>query len=259
MRPALHFAHANSYPAGCYRKLLSRLDDAFDVHAIERIGHDPRYPVSDNWPHLVDEMERAIAAVGRPVIGVGHSLGGALTVMVALRRPDLFRGLVILDSPLLSPWRSRGLWAAKRLGRIEAITPAGVTLRRRDAFDSTDAMQAYFAAKRPFSRFDPDVLADYARLGSEPSDGGVRLAFRPEIEYRVYCTLPHVWSRLARPLAMPAVYVVGQQTDVIKPADLRFIRRRLGMQVEPAPGSHLFPLEYPLATADLVARLAAGW
>ena len=64
---------------------------------------------------------------------------------------------------------------------------------------------------------------------------------------------------LARPLAMPAVYVVGQQTDVIKPADLRFIRRRLGMQVEPAPGSHLFPLEYPLATADLVARLAAGW
>ena len=26
MRPALHFAHANSYPAGCYRKLLSRLE-----------------------------------------------------------------------------------------------------------------------------------------------------------------------------------------------------------------------------------------
>ena len=51
------FAHANGFPAGTYRQLFAIWRDAgYAVHAVERFGHDPRFPVSNNWPHLRDEL-----------------------------------------------------------------------------------------------------------------------------------------------------------------------------------------------------------
>ena len=53
MRPLI-FAHANSFPAGTYDYLFAQLRArGFAVHALPRFGHDPAYPVTDNWPHLV--------------------------------------------------------------------------------------------------------------------------------------------------------------------------------------------------------------
>ena len=48
------FSHGNSFPASTYRVMLDSLRArGFTVHAIEKYGHDPAYPVSDNWPNLV--------------------------------------------------------------------------------------------------------------------------------------------------------------------------------------------------------------
>ncbi|MDO8273910.1 MAG: hypothetical protein Q7T22_00085, partial [Serpentinimonas sp.] len=48
------FSHANSFPAGTYSVLFERLRQlGYRVAAPEKFGHDPAYPVSSNWPHLV--------------------------------------------------------------------------------------------------------------------------------------------------------------------------------------------------------------
>ena len=39
--PQLHFAHANSYPAGTYRKLFGLLGQYFEVQALDMHAHDP--------------------------------------------------------------------------------------------------------------------------------------------------------------------------------------------------------------------------
>ncbi len=254
MRDLIHFAHANSFPAGCYRKLLGALADQFDTAAIERIGHDVRYPVSDNWPNLVDELIASVEGQGRPVIGVGHSLGGLLTYMAAIRRPELFRALVILDSPLRSPWRARGLWLAKRLGLLERMPMASGALRRRDFWDNVDDLHAYLRSKPVFARFDADVLRDYAESGSEPYRDGVRLAFRPDIEYRIYCALPHAVPRYRKPLSVPSIYLVGSRTNVANASDLAFLRHKVGMLVREVDGGHLYPLETPLQTAEAIRQ-----
>ena len=45
------FAHANGFPAGTYRALFEQWRAAGrTVHALDRFGHDPRFPVSSNWP-----------------------------------------------------------------------------------------------------------------------------------------------------------------------------------------------------------------
>ena len=41
------FSHANGFPAGTYRLLFDAWREAgFAVHAIDKVGHDPRFPVT---------------------------------------------------------------------------------------------------------------------------------------------------------------------------------------------------------------------
>ena len=47
------FSHANSFPASTYQVLLDNLRQrGFVVDAVEKFGHDPQYPVTNNWPTL---------------------------------------------------------------------------------------------------------------------------------------------------------------------------------------------------------------
>ena len=53
-RPCIVFSHGNSFPAGTYSVVFQALRErGYRVTAVERYGHDPRYPVTRHWPHLV--------------------------------------------------------------------------------------------------------------------------------------------------------------------------------------------------------------
>ena len=94
-RARIVFAHANSFPAGTYRVLFEALRErGYALWAPEKLGHDPAYPVSDNWPHLVQQLADFVlqqvaapgggAAAAPPLYLVGHSLGGYLSLMLSL-------------------------------------------------------------------------------------------------------------------------------------------------------------------------------
>ena len=127
------FSHANGFPAGTYRSLFAAWRAAgYTVHAIERFGHDPRFPVSSNWPHLRDELIHFIDhEVGGSAYLVGHSLGGFVSLLAASRRPDLARGVVLLDSPIISGWKAKVVQLFKTTGIGERFSPAFVSRKRR--------------------------------------------------------------------------------------------------------------------------------
>lgn len=258
MKQALHFAHANGFPASVYRKLTDALSADFDVGFIDQVGHNPDYPVTDCWPHLVDETLHYIQKrYDTPVVGVGHSLGGCLLFLAAVRRPELFRSLVILDSPLFAPLRSHGLWLTKKMGMIDRLSPGGDALRRRDGWESLDAVHDYFARKPLFQRWDPDCVRDYAQQGTvEAADGGRRLKFRPRVEQRIFRCLPHIFPRFKGRFKTPAAYVAGTGSNVIAAPDLRFLHRHYRMLIAHQRGDHLFPFQYPEETAQKIVELA---
>ena len=259
MDKTIHFAHANSFPAPMYRQLHAVWQQAgYEVGYLPCSGHDPRYPVSDGWPQLVDEMLAFMQArYHGPVHAVGHSLGGILLFLAAIRAPARFRSVVLLDSPLLSPQRAFGIWLAKRLGFIQNVTPGGTgTLKRRDNWASVASVYDYFARKAAFARWAPEVLHDYAELGTEDNgQGGRRLLFRPQVEHDIYGTLPHHYWQLRGQLQVPMHYVAGAGSDVTGPSDLAFMQKHFGARIHWHPGSHLFPMEQPQASAAFVLTL----
>ena len=260
MKDILHFSHANGFPMGCYDTLFSYLADDYQIGSIDRLGHDTNYPVTNNWDflaqQLIDYFEKNYA---QPVYAVGHSLGGVLSMMVAAQRPDLVKGLIMLDSPFLTAFESLGLNWVKRLGLIDKVTPAGRTLGRQEQWDSLAHTTQYFKGKKLFSAFDERCLNDYITNGTQGLAGGRRqLHFDAEVEINIYRTVPDNLYRTKR-LIMPSAVIGGKYSDVLKKHHGYKMKRQLGMDVQWLEGSHMFPLEQPKATAQMIDRYLRQW
>jgi pimeloyl-ACP methyl ester carboxylesterase len=259
---SLIFSHGNSFPASTYRVMLDSLRArGFTVHAIEKYGHDPAYPVTDNWPHLVQQLAdfaaaRKAADGGQAPYLVGHSLGGILSLMCAAQHPDLARGVVLLDAPVVSGWRAKGWGLAKRSPTLrQKMSPSQISRRRRNDWDDREAVFQHFRSKKVFSTWDAQVLHDYVDHGTIDADGRWRLAFDPEVESRIYDTLPHHIEQLLRrhPPQCPLAFVGGLQSAEVKWAGgIEHTRRITKGRVMMMDGGHLFPMEKPLATAAAV-------
>jgi pimeloyl-ACP methyl ester carboxylesterase len=264
-KPQLHFAHANSFPAGTYRIFFRHLEKHYQVSALPMHAHDPHYPVSDGWPALVKELEDELQRrYDKPVILVGHSLGGMLSVMAAKSRPDLIRCVVLLDSPVVAGWRAALLRVAKRAGLDNRFSPARFSERRRNLWPSPQAAYEHFASKPIFAAWEEGVLSDYMEHGLAPHAEGVTLRFTRETETAVYRTLPHHIGQLTHgSFPVPVGFVGGTDSVECRQAGLRATKRLVGRHFVKIKGGHLFPMESPAAAADathamIQALLRAG-
>ncbi|WP_171938718.1 alpha/beta fold hydrolase [Herbaspirillum rubrisubalbicans] len=263
--PILHFAHANSYPAGTYGMFFEQLRAHYDVRALPIHAHDPRFPVDDCWRTLARELREELErSYTEPVILVGHSMGGILALMAARKRPHLVRCVVLLDSPIVAGWRAQVLRLAKWFKYESRHSPSVASARRRDQWPDMEAAYQHYAAKALFAAWPPQVLRDYLQHGLVPQPGGgVRLRFSRETETAVYRTLPHHLGPLVRrPYPLPIGFVGGIDSVECRMAGLEATRRLVGSHFRQIAGGHLFPMESPVqaaqATHAMIGELLQG-
>ncbi len=259
-KPKLHFAHANSYPAGVYRQYFELLADDFDIQALDMHGHSARYPVSDGWPHLVDEyINELTKRYDEPVILVGHSLGGMLSLMVAHARPDLVRCVVMLDAPVVAGWRAWFWRLIKMSGNANRVPPAKFSIRRRNVWPDAQTAYQHFAGKDLFAAWAPGVLADYMESGLKPHAEGVQLRFTREVETMIYASLPHHLPKLVRGrFPAPIGFIGGTDSWETSQSGLGHTQALVGKHYRIVPGGHLFPMESPALAAQATREMIAG-
>lgn len=251
------FSHANSFPASTYKVLFRSLRGrGFTVKAIDQFGHDPRYPVTNNWPHLVQQLCEftEAEAAGQPVWLVGHSLGGYLSLMAAMRLPHLAKGLVLIDSPVLGGWKSSAVGLAKKTGLVGSFSPGAISKRRRNTWASIDEAFAHFRHKKAFAQWDEQVLRDYVTYGTEEVDGKRVLAFDRDVETAIYNGLPHNLERQLKhhPLQCPAHFIGGRQSEELRRVGMKLTSQVVQGHITMMEGSHLFPMEKPIETAAAI-------
>jgi pimeloyl-ACP methyl ester carboxylesterase len=257
--PLIVFSHANSFAASTYGVLFRQLRArGFTVKAPDKFGHDPAYPVSNNWPGLIQQLHdfaaREVDKTGEPAFLVGHSLGGFLSILCAARHPQLARGVLLLDSPLIGGWKSHAVRAAKRTQLVGAISPGAVSRKRRNRWPSQDAALEHFRHKKAFARWDPHVLADYVGQGTHDEDGQRVLSFEREVETRIYNTLPDNLAGVLKrhPLRCPVAFIGGLQSEEIGQVGMAMTEKVTAGRITMMDGSHLFPMEKPTATAAAI-------
>ncbi len=261
--PLVLFFHGNSFPASTYNVMQDELRRrGLVVHALEKIGHNPAYPVTSNWPHLVDEVhafaQPLVAAHPGPVVLVGHSLGGMLSLMLAALHPEIAHAVVMVDAPAVAGWQANVLRLSKKLSITRKFSPGAVSQKRRNQWANLDEVRAHFSAKKNFARWHPQALEDYIQHGTQEAmvDGQVQriLSFSRDVETQIYNSLPHNLERIIQrhPLKCPVSLVAARHSREMKMAGIEFTKRITKGRVTMIDGSHLVPMESPIATAAAV-------
>ena len=266
-KPLIIFSHGNSFPGSTYGVLFQSLEArGFQIKAIEKFGHDPRYPVTSNWPNLVQQLadfaSQEVEKSGQPAFLVGHSLGGFLSLMCAARHPQLggqkVGGVLMLDSPVLGGWRAKALGVAKRAKLVGSISPGAISRKRRHQWLGRDEVLAHFRSKKAFACWDEQVLRDYIDYGTHDEGGTAQgqrlLSFDRDVETAIYNTLPDNLEQLLKthPLQCPATFIGGRQSVEMKQVGMAMTQKVTQGRIMMLDGSHLFPMEKPLATAAAI-------
>lgn len=259
-RPLIVFSHANGFPSGTYRRFFAGLEAHADILAVDMYGHDPRFPVNDNWGNLARELLAFLDVhAQRPVYGLGHSMGAMVTFMAAHREPRRFRGVIMLDPPIINGWPAYMFQMVKWMGRADDVTPAGKSRNRRSQWPTREEAVADLSRKKLFAQVDPACLRDYVESATEWRDGAFHLRYLVEKELAIFRTTPSNPWRFLRRLQVPGIIVTGEHSDVAMPAHVTRLHRWHGLAHRTTPGGHLFPLEHPAEAARIVRAQIDAW
>jgi pimeloyl-ACP methyl ester carboxylesterase len=117
--PALHFAHANGFPPGTYRKLIDELTNHRHVFsmAARPLWPDSRLQALRDWSPLAEDLRAELNRRGvRGIVGVGHSLGAVISLLAAAADPGLFSAVIAVDPIIFTGARTLFWGVAKKLG-----------------------------------------------------------------------------------------------------------------------------------------------
>lgn len=259
---SFHFAHANGFPAGSYNAMFSALPDHFHRLHVERFGHDPQLPVNGNWRNQVQELIKHIKKENkdpRGVYGIGHSFGAVITYMAACEAPELFRGIILFDPPLVVGPLSYFFKFAKHTPLINKLTPAKLAQTRNTSWPSNTDMVAYFHSKALFRDMDKRCVRDYVKSVTALKGDNISLTFRAEVEADLFRNVPHNLGKYKGKLKCPAVLATGSKSNVCKPEMYSRLLKHNAIEYSVLDGGHMFPLEHPEQVAGFIERTLTQW
>ena len=245
----MHFAHANGFHPATYRQLLQPLTKHFRVIGIEHRPFWQAKPTpNDDWEQIADDMIRFLDAQNlKNIIGIGHSLGAVGTMFAAIKRPDLFKKIVLIEPVFLPEMLITVFQFVPQQWRKYFNPLIKKTLKRRDVWDSKEEVYEAYRGKPFFGKISDEVLWDYINFGiKKRADGKVTLVYSKEWEAHFFSLAPKVWSKLAR-VKTPILGIRGEHSDTLRPDQWakwqKLKPNHTFLEIENT--GHLLPLERP--------------
>lgn len=259
------FLAANGFPVGSYRFMLEPLANDSPLLALENRGAWPRTsepPEHFNWASHADDLirfleaQKAEQADWQPFLAIGHSIGGTVSAMAALKRPDLFDRLILID-PASLPGRWMPLLTRLMPSLMEKMDLVTRTRSRRYRWSGPEEFASFLRRKSVYKRFVPDALNDYVQAGLSPAADGFELTYAREWEAWNFQNTALLWP-VVRKLKMPVLILRAEHSYLHPESDFRRQSRRLpanitALTIEDA--GHMLPQEAP----DAVLAAIRHW
>ena len=219
--------------------------------------------MEDNWQPLVDELinfvkQQLLINNQQQVISVGHSFGGVIAFIAACQQPQLFKGLIMLDPPVLTGSTALAVKLLKKTRLIDKFSPAGKAKVRRTYWPLGTDIAKLFAHRQLFKNFDKRCLDDYISHGVIERNNQLELVFSAQVEADIFRNLAVNLSSYKNQLNVPASLIYADKTDVFPHVYFKkFVKLNKNINLKVTQGGHMFPLERPKHTAQLIADTIA--
>lgn len=254
----LHFYHANGFGAACYDPFLQQLSQHFSVSALNMRPVWPDAPAPNprrGWEQYGDDLIDWLETTQpEPILATAHSMGAAATAMAAVKRPDLFSGLVLIEPAGVTHRLYRFMRLLPYFLR-RRLDPAHSVFHRRNHWHDLEEIFQEFRAIRAYKRFTDDSLRQLVEALTRIDDTGLRLAFPPLWEAHNYVTPPHILPVLKK-LTVPTRVIAAKPSIFVNPAILEGLRKaRPDIPFTDLPDhGHLLPLEAPEPAAKATLK-----
>ncbi|KAK4560431.1 hypothetical protein LTR86_005627 [Recurvomyces mirabilis] len=117
-----------------------------------KLGNDPSW--QDHPRDMFLMINHFRKEMKRPLIGIGHSMGGNNLVNLSIMHPRLFTTLILIDPVVQRQVSTQGNFA-----------PARASTNRRDKWPSRKAAEASFKRSKFYQTWDPRVLDLWVKYG----------------------------------------------------------------------------------------------
>ena len=260
----LCWLHGNGFNSRAYTPVLQQLAQRYAIHTTDLPGHGMSQRAELRWPDwrgMADTVERLmvqhfVSQPERSRIGIGHSLGGVVTLLQAHQYPERFERLILLD-PVLFPLGIKLAQATmQRLGLWPLMPLPRAARRRRSRWSSVTEMEQHLAQKNFYRRWHPQALSGFVRDGHQSQEHGVELSCPPEWEARIFASYPRRLFQALRQVSVPVDLICAHHSF---PFIIRSARRAAqlnpNIRVNLWGKGHCFPMEQPEQTAQLIEQL----
>jgi pimeloyl-ACP methyl ester carboxylesterase len=258
--PLLHLAHANGFPPSTYTRALKPLLEKFHVISFYARPFWPDCPPAktlEDWSVFADDLLSGLSAIkAKKITAIGHSLGGVATLYAAVRRPELFSRVILIDPTMLPPAFLRKVAFLKWFGMEARTDLVKGALRRRRQWNSREQAYESFKEKPLFRKWPDEILQAYVEGMTAPSEkGGVKLTYSPEWEAQIYRTIPtDVWKQV-KLLRQPALVIRGEVSNTFTAESEEAFKKvnPLASFAVVKNAGHLVPQEQPNETGQIIA------
>lgn len=260
-----HISHATGLCAHAYTPLVNLLTQDLRIVGIDDRGHGKTTAPAEtsklkNWEIFIDDLEVFLSSFQEPVIAMGHSRGAVVSMLLALRRPELVRALVLID-PTILPFSVMWLvYLAKQTGLNRYIPIAARAAKRNRLWPDRKTIVETYQTKNMFKTWQKGFLEAYIEDGTrETDDGRIRLSCEPAWESKCFSVYPHDLWRYIPAIEQPTLVLYGERSDTF----LKSAAKRFQSKVPHAHvccfknTSHFVPMEKPRETARAIQSFVA--
>lgn len=232
-KPPVVLLHGLMTNGLCWTDFARALEPAYDVIMPDARGHG-KSDAPDNgyrYEDLANDVAGLIGALKLPPpVLIGHSMGGMTAALVAGRKPNLFRGVVLADPTFLSPQVQREVYESDVADQHRKILQL-----------SLEEVMADARARHP--RRSQETLELFARARLQTSIAAFDVLTPPNPDYR----------QLVREIDIPGLLVFGDRGVVTAVMAEALQGLSSGLQVEQIPeAGHSLHMDQPERFAAVV-------
>ncbi|MDA8357323.1 MAG: alpha/beta fold hydrolase [Actinomycetota bacterium] len=256
--PPLILVHGVTLSAATWAPQIHALSSRHRVVAVDQRGHGQSFAGADGYSmeRLADDLAEVIDTLDvTDAVVVGHSMGGMVSQLMAVRQPDLVarrvRGLVLVATsagPIVPAIGGTAIAQVLTAGAVRGLKRAG---RRGEGIFFSDDAGAWMTRASFGSRPDPADIELTRSMTSSMSPEALAELLGPLLSFDVR-------HRLHR-LDLPTTIVVGTRDVLTPPRMARAMHSFIaGSDLVEIPGcGHMVMLERSEMLNELLVRCAA--
>lgn len=264
----IHLLHGTGFSAMTLAAMASQLPADWSIWLTDVPGHGNSTQPSTkmpNWQKMANTVADAIYLQANvkedgPLVGIGHSMGGVLTLFAATKYPDLFSEIILLDPVLFRTemliaqalMRATGTWRQRAMVKSVA--------NRTATWPSLAAMEESIASKAFYKPWHSQVIKDYCQFSTTTNEQqAVNLSCQPSWEASIFGSYPKGLWHTVHHINVPVNILVANKSYFFIPKSVkRAAKINTNIQWQTFGKHHCFPMEEPAETANIITQLIAG-